>query len=111
MWVWRQEHFALLVGRASIVYTGTNKGQRELEYYFQVATEHIRVLRYPTPSFALAAADRPVRSDVLRRLDVPKDYLFYPAQFWAHKNHVVILEACKLQSNWLGSRDRFYRIG
>ncbi len=103
MWVWRQEHFALLVGRASIVYTGTNRGQRELEYYFQVATEHIRVLRYPTPSFAVAAADRPVRSDVLRHLDVPKDYLFYPAQFWAHKNHVVILEACKLirdQTGW-----------
>ena len=103
MWLWRQEHFALLVGRASIVYTGTNRGQRELEYYFQVGTEHIRVLRYPTPSFAVAAANRPVRSDVLRRLDVPKDYLFYPAQFWAHKNHVVILEACKLirdQTGW-----------
>jgi glycosyltransferase involved in cell wall biosynthesis len=102
-WAWRQEHFALLVGRASIVYIGTNRGQRELEYYFQVPAEHITVVNYPTPSFAIAAANRPVRSDVLRRLDAPKDYLFYPAQFWAHKNHVVILEACKLirdQTGW-----------
>jgi glycosyltransferase involved in cell wall biosynthesis len=103
VWRSRQEHFALLVGRASITYTGTKRGQRELESYFQASPERIKILPHPTPSFAVVAAARPATPDVLRRLDIKKDYLFYPAQFWAHKNHIVILEACKLvrdQTGW-----------
>ncbi len=95
-WIWRQQHFALLIGRASIIYTGTKTGQRELEAYFQVPPHKTRILQFPTPSFAIGAAERPIRSDVLRRLEVPKEYVLYPAQFWAHKNHAVVLEACKL---------------
>jgi glycosyltransferase involved in cell wall biosynthesis len=95
-WIWRQQHFELLIGRASIIYTGTKTGQRELETYFQVPPHKTRILQFPTPSFAIRAAERPIRSDVLRRLGVPKEYVFYPAQFWAHKNHTIVLEALKL---------------
>src|SRR5262249_4054909 len=47
-------------------------------------------------SFAMAAADLPAKPDVLRRLNVPRTYLFYPAMFWSQKNHAVVLEACKI---------------
>ncbi len=102
-WVWRQNNNELLVGRASLIYTGTKRGRRELEHYFQIPSERIVTLMVPTPSFAIAAAGRPARRDILRSFDVAKEYLFYPAQFWAHKNHVAILEACKLvrdQTSW-----------
>jgi glycosyltransferase involved in cell wall biosynthesis len=32
---------------------------------------------------------------VLCRFELPTDYLLYPAQFWAHKNHVNLLLALK----------------
>jgi len=39
----------------------------------------------------------------LSKFGLPAHYLFYPAQFWAHKNHVLVLEACKIirdESGW-----------
>ena len=95
-WERREAHFSLLLRRASVIYTGCEHGRREIASYYQVPTERIKLLPFPTSGFALAAADEPLDAEVLNRLRVPRDYLFYPAQFWAHKNHVVVLEACKL---------------
>jgi len=33
------------------------------------------------------------RDEVLKKYDLVEGYFFYPAQFWAHKNHIRILEA------------------
>ncbi len=33
---------------------------------------------------------------MLHKYSLPKDYLFYPAQFWSHKNHVNLLHALKV---------------
>lgn len=32
----------------------------------------------------------------LQKFGIDKDYLFYPAQFWPHKNHTYILDAMRL---------------
>ena len=34
--------------------------------------------------------------DIKKKYDLKNDYLFYPAQFWAHKNHIYILKALKI---------------
>ncbi len=34
--------------------------------------------------------------DVKKKYGVDGDYVFYPAQFWSHKNHVYILEGLKI---------------
>ena len=34
--------------------------------------------------------------EVKSKYGIENDYIFYPAQFWAHKNHVYILRAIKL---------------
>lgn len=94
-WTYREAYLAPLLQRASLICTGTHEGRREIETYYQVPTSRIKVLPMPVPAFALAAADAPADSSALHRLGVPADYIFYPAQFWAHKNHVVVLEACK----------------
>jgi glycosyltransferase involved in cell wall biosynthesis len=94
-WENRESRLAPLFRRASLIFTGTQVGREEIACYYQVPLERIKVLPFPTPTFAVAGADTPRNPDVLRRLGVPPDYLFYPAQFWAHKNHVVLLSACK----------------
>lgn len=102
-WEGREANYSRLLRRASIIYTGTVQGQREITAYYQVPAERIEVLPFPTPTFALDAADTPKNPEVLRKLGVPADYLFYPAQFWSHKNHVAVLEACRLirgQTGW-----------
>ena len=34
--------------------------------------------------------------DIKQKYNLKNDYIFYPAQFWAHKNHIFILKAIKI---------------
>lgn len=102
-WAGREQNYASMLRRAAVIYTGTQQGKREIEQYYQVPGERIRVLMLPVPRYAAGHAAMPADPGFAARAGLPKDYLFYPAQFWAHKNHVVVLEACKLvrdQTGW-----------
>jgi glycosyltransferase involved in cell wall biosynthesis len=102
-WERRDNNQSLMFRRAHTVFTGTQQGRDEIERYFQILPERIKVLPFPVPEFARNAAAEPKNPETLRRLQVPQEYLFFPAQFWAHKNHVALLEACKIireKANW-----------
>jgi glycosyltransferase involved in cell wall biosynthesis len=86
-WERRERHFSTLLQRAAMVIAGTEVGRDEIERFYGVARANIRIMPHPTPTFA-AAAPPPEASG--------GDYIFYPAQFWAHKNHVNLLEALRL---------------
>lgn len=79
-----------ILQRAAAVITGTHAGQAEIERYYLVSPERIVLLPHPTPRFALDGAAMPVVSLPLA-LPPGESYLFYPAQFWSHKNHANLL--------------------
>ena len=37
--------------------------------------------------------------DIKKKYNLNYDYIFYPAQFWAHKNHIYILKALNILQN------------
>jgi glycosyltransferase involved in cell wall biosynthesis len=90
-WQLRENFYSQVLRRAAFVITGTEAGKREIQHFYGVADDRIRIIPLPTPRFALES-DR-VDPAVLARYDLPADYLFYPAQFWSHKNHVGLLRA------------------
>lgn len=94
-WANRERFFSHEIGQAAVVIVGTNAGQSEVERLYGVPPERFRKLPHPTPSFAL---DAPAGSDAeaLARHGLQPGYVFYPAQFWAHKNHVGLLQALKV---------------
>ena len=91
-----RERRGKILQRASLIYTGTQQGREEIVSYYQVPPERIKVLPFATPVFALEAAKRHVRAEIFRKLGLSSEYILYPAQFWPHKNHVLVLEACKI---------------
>src|SRR5262249_1050538 len=94
-WERWDEQYRRLLGRATYVITGTRVGRREIVRFYQVPRDRILTLPHPTPAFALTAAQAP-RQPRPAYLG-PGPFLFYPAQFWAHKNHVTLLEALALR--------------
>jgi glycosyltransferase involved in cell wall biosynthesis len=94
-WDDRESGYASL-RRASFIYTGTHQGRAEISLYYQIPVERIKVLPFAAPAFAVRAAHQSGSSDLVKSLALPADYVFYPAQFWPHKNHVLLLEACKI---------------
>ncbi|MBI3160563.1 MAG: glycosyltransferase family 4 protein [Chloroflexi bacterium] len=90
-WFGRESPFSRFLPRAAVIIAGTEAGRREIERFYGVPEGRIRLLPHPTPAFALNAAPQP--RALLDRYAIPEGYLFYPAQFWAHKNHANLLLA------------------
>ena len=85
-WRERERLYSEFVRRASAIIVGTAAGAREIREAYGAPAGGTHVIPLPTPSFALFAGARP---RLRRPVDLPPRYLFYPAQFWAHKNHVT----------------------
>jgi glycosyltransferase involved in cell wall biosynthesis len=91
-WEIRERGFSRHLGRASAIIAGTEAGRKEIADFFRIPMDRIHVLRHPAPNYALRT--KAVKEDVTK-FDLPADFLFYPAQFWAHKNHANLLYALK----------------
>lgn len=96
-WINRETYFSETLRRAAFIVTGTKIGQREIEQLYNIPSERIRIIPFPTPKFALSAFTHSNnnRDTILTKYNISQDYLFYPAQFWPHKNHIGILLALK----------------
>ncbi len=94
IWDRREIYYSWLLKRAAVIIAGTETGRREIESLYQIPADHIHLLPHPTPQFALAAPLRDPQP-ALQRYGIPDGFLFYPAQFWAHKNHVNLLLAVR----------------
>ncbi len=91
-WASREEKYSFLLPRASLIIPGTEVGKQDLKTFYRIPDERIRVLPYSTPDTSGGATGE----EVLREYGIPSDYLLYPAQFWAHKNHVNLLWALRI---------------
>jgi glycosyltransferase involved in cell wall biosynthesis len=91
IWKHREATFSEAIRKASYVITGTQAGKDEIIRFYDVPEDRIKHgFLHPTPSFALnCKVTHPLPQNI------PTPYIFYPAQFWPHKNHVCILSAVK----------------
>lgn len=95
VWKAREKHYAVALRRAARIVISTQVGKAEIEHFYQVPSERIVVLPYAAPQFDLSVV-KDGDERVLAKYHIPKDYLFYPAQFWPQKNHVGLLHAVRL---------------
>lgn len=95
-WDRRERHYRNTLRKASFVITGTDKCKNDIERYYLVPPERVRVLRFPTPRFSLHDIGHNAADSILAKYGLDKNYLFYPAQFWPHKNHVALLKAVRI---------------
>jgi glycosyltransferase involved in cell wall biosynthesis len=102
-WERRESFYSQVLAHASFVIVGTDAGKSEVQRFYGVPDEKIRILPHPTPGFALE--ETPRDTETLAKYKLPPDYIFYPAQFWTHKNHAAILRAIahlqKMDNLWL----------
>lgn len=91
-WEKREDNFRKVLHKAAFIITGAEAGKKEIMNYYNISEDRIWKIPHPTPAFCIAKSTE-VKSDiVLKKFGISKPYLFYPAQFWAHKNHVTLLK-------------------
>jgi glycosyltransferase involved in cell wall biosynthesis len=91
--VWRQQVYAGLLGRAGRVICESRYVKTDIIRTFSVAEELTVVITAPPLRQFLAEQTDDQLQAARIRLRLPEKFLFYPAQFWAHKNHLRLIEA------------------
>jgi glycosyltransferase involved in cell wall biosynthesis len=90
---WRYQVHAQLLGRARRVICESRHVQSDIIRLFGIPEERAVVMAAPPlRQFLADETDDRLRAARLR-LRLPEKYLFYPAQFWPHKNHLRLIEA------------------
>lgn len=91
----RERLYKDILPRAVAVIANSVSGGRRVTELYGVLPERIIVLPF-LPSLSVrryAAGKRDVAPDQVRvKYKLPEQYIFYPAQLWAHKNHIYILD-------------------
>jgi glycosyltransferase involved in cell wall biosynthesis len=95
-WRWedRENYYLNILPKATYILTGTFAGKDEIIHFYNIRDERIRVIPFPVPTFALP--ENVSQSKATNNFNISKKYLFYPAQFWPHKNHIGLLLALKI---------------
>lgn len=89
---WRRERLHRAICRYSrVILVDSDLGGTHVTESYAPAEASIRVLPYAVPPAIAAAGDTAPPHPARYRL--PGKYLFYPAQFWKHKNHENLLRA------------------
>lgn len=94
LWHSRELHFSRLLPQATYIICGTEVGKSQINAYYHPNRNRIKVLPFPVPDFV--ASKKPDNLEILQKNALNKQYLFYPAQFWPHKNHICLLNTLNI---------------
>jgi glycosyltransferase involved in cell wall biosynthesis len=95
-WQQREHLFRNAARYASAILADSDIGREDiLDAYgsFGVDAERVHVLPFVAPPEVRGDHDEAAVASVRETYALPERYLFYPAQFWPHKNHVRLIEA------------------
>lgn len=95
----RSKFYTEVLPKALLVLCESETGRQELLDYTTVGKHKIRVVPMFAGNVSTLQISESVSCSALRKLGIEKErYFFYPAQFWAHKNHYNLLKAfCSLR--------------
>lgn len=86
----REHRFRNLANKSRAILVDSEVGRRHVVESYGTDSTKIFALPYIPPHYILAS-EEPLDFD--ERYPLPKKFFFYPAQFWAHKNHRLLIDA------------------
>ena len=86
----REHLYKNYLSSALCILTDSETLSEKIERHYCIDRSRLLAMPFsPAPFFERAA----VNIDVIKKYDLNEFFLYYPAQFWPHKNHIRILEA------------------
>lgn len=96
----RENFYNYILPKALLILTESNAGRQELINYTHLNPNRIKVVPLFAGDSASVEPDSKRQQTILQQLKLEeKKYFYYPAQFWAHKNHYTLLKAFSLLKN------------
>ena len=98
----RDQTYMAILPRAAAILVDSEIGKKNTARRYGVDQERIHILPFQAAEATQREVDCSIDPSEKYQLDLP--YVFYPAQFWAHKNHVYLLEGLRLLEHQYGKR-------
>jgi glycosyltransferase involved in cell wall biosynthesis len=89
----REFNYSKSLKKAIKVIVDSDYGRDYAIKSYNLDKKRVKVLKY-LPNIRTIESKHSV--DIKKKYNLKNDYIFYPAQFWAHKNHIYILKAIKI---------------
>lgn len=102
----REWGFRKILPKAIAILVDSNFGRSRLCHRYGIDHDRVYVMPF-SPSIGIAdLADNhnDCFVNILEKYNITCPYIFYPAQFWPHKNHIYILEGLKLLDEIYGRK-------
>ncbi len=73
-------------------------GSNDLQKFYKTPKEKIHIVPYLPPGYVWQYKDMDLieATNLLRKYNLPEKFIFYPAQFWEHKNHLNLIKSIKI---------------
>ena len=93
---YREKWYGKDIYKALLVFAESEAGKEELLYYTRLNPDRVVVVPLFAGGVVEVKVDELTQFEKLKNFNLkPNNYFFYPAQFWAHKNHYNLLKAFK----------------
>jgi len=90
----REAGFNKFLARAVAVIVDSKLGRNNVVRRYMIDESRIHILPF-SPAFSVRNIKK-ADTNIKDKFKIVDDYIFYPAQFWAHKNHAYILQGIKI---------------
>lgn len=90
----RENIYTSMIPKSSYAVIGNNEGRRQICQYYGMNEDRVKIIPMITPNDVYQNIED--QSIITKNNLQPGKFLFYPAQYWPHKNHIRILKALKL---------------
>ena len=98
----REKLFQKNLQRSIAVLSDSDLGKKNLILRYGLEKERVYIFPF-SPGIIFKSAKKKnylsknnVNYNIKKKYNLTSDYIFYPAQFWAHKNHIYILKALQI---------------
>lgn len=90
----RYELITKTMQKALMVFSESEAGRQELERYANINPVKVRVVPIFASNVINMNTEKTLQTEILTQFKLSKNkFFFYPAQFWAHKNHICVVRA------------------
>jgi len=95
IWEDREYLYSNAVAKATAILVDSEISKEDVLKFYSTDEKKVKVLPYVPPNYLRGSYTEEELHKVQLKYHLPPRFLFYPANFWAHKNHKLIIEALK----------------
>ena len=102
----RNVHYNLISKFATKILVDSRVGKEHVLNKLKTNPNKVEIL----PFYPTEYLKKNKKINIFKKYKIPKNYIFYPAHFWEHKNHKILVDACVIANNY-GYKFNFIFVG